>query len=120
MRGLAPFVLIAVALVFGPALGCSAVLGLDSGNARESLEDGGLVDAGNVLPDQGAPPGEAGAAHGSTLGACAVGELLCGTTCAKPDDPAFGCGATSCQACSLPHTSKAACGGGGCIVAPNG
>ena len=118
MKGLAPFVLIIVSLVLGPALGCSAVLGLDSGSTRDSLEDGGTIDAG--LPDQTSPPADATHGDGAVQPGCAAGERLCGTTCAKPDDPAFGCGAPSCQACSLPHTATTACAGGACVVAPGG
>jgi hypothetical protein len=61
--------------------------------------------------------GETGVdAGGSGGAACGPGEKPCGPDCVSIDDPRFGCGEASCDACSLAH-ADAGCSQGSCAIA---
>lgn len=58
-----------------------------------------------------------GLAGGGDSGACPSGQKLCDGGCVSIDDPAFGCGATTCDRCSVPFAATLKCEGGRCAVA---
>jgi hypothetical protein len=75
---------------------------------------------GGSLPDEDAatavPPGGGGEDGGpSSLPACGAGEKLCDGACVNVTDPLFGCGASACVACALPHAVPA-CSASGCAI----
>jgi len=63
-------------------------------------------DAG-VAPDAPAPD--------APVASCAASEKACNGKCVAIDDPAFGCGPTSCTPCVMPG-GGAACEGGKCVL----
>jgi hypothetical protein len=62
-------------------------------------------EEGHLLPVDGGGP------------ACGEAKKLCLKVCVDAFNPAFGCGADTCETCKLPRTAGYGCGGSGCSVA---
>jgi hypothetical protein len=92
----------------GNAAGVGAVGGL--------LGSAGAVGSAGVFGTAGdsGSAGTAGSA-GSAGGACPTGQKRCGMDCVSNDDPATGCAAPSCDACSTAN-SLHACQNGACAT----
>ena len=84
--------------------GCSAILGLTAGSPEDT--DGGLLDATTGFD----------AASDGGQGGCTQGQKSCGGKCVDPNDPAYGCGATTCTACNGPNVTAFTCSSGACVV----
>ena len=82
-------------------IGCSTVLGLTPGS-----------------PYDGDPGTEAGA--GDVTSGCAAGTKSCGGRCVGVDDPAFGCGPTTCGACVGANVASFTCKSGACSISSCG
>jgi hypothetical protein len=95
--------------------GCSAVLGVDFGDAHPKV---GLdPDAGGKI--QVDPNDEAGIGEvpDAAPTGCAADEKKCNGVCVKKSDPLHGCGGASCAPCSLVNATEAQCSAEGvCIV----
>jgi hypothetical protein len=59
---------------------------------------------------------DAGIPDGAPPAVCAPGQKSCGGGCVELDDPAFGCGETSCERCSVPFAAVLKCQSGKCAV----
>lgn len=121
--------------------GCNTVLdnqpgelAADGGGLDAPFDAGGPVAVADAFAPMDAttdtsPPFDAGssppaedssspspAIDSGTLPTCALGQDLCNGSCVSSTDPLFGCGASTCTPCSLPHATTT-CGGSGCAVA---
>ncbi len=67
-------------------------------------------------PDSGDASEETGDNDAATDAGCPAGKKLCGNACVAIDDPAWGCGPTSCDPCDLTH-GAAKCAQNSCAVA---
>ena len=95
--------------------GCNSLLGNEEGFLVSAAADGSAdvvtVDAstGDVTP---VSDGGGGALIDSAL-TCPPGQKLCASfqACVNPVDPNFGCGSTTCEACSGDNATAVACAG---------
>src|SRR5689334_2858838 len=85
-------------LVFaaGASIGCGLITGASDFDTDLPGDDGGGGDDANN-PD---PPGPI---------RCGSGTKLCGDECVGDGDPAFGCGAASCDRCSVAFAASLKC-----------
>ena len=102
------------------AVGCSAVLGVDFGDAHPKSDaltgDGGFQSDVRVQVD---PNDEAGIGEVPDVkpSTCAADEKTCNGVCVKKSDPLHGCGGQACAPCSLTNASEAKCDvNGACVV----
>jgi hypothetical protein len=100
------------------------IAGVDFG-AVHPKDETATLDGGGVPGDEagfeaappddapGVPPDDGEAGPPPPPPGCAPGEKKCSGACVKNDDPLYGCGASACDACSLPFTT-AVCKSGAC------
>lgn len=90
--------------------GCNAILDNNEGVLV-------VTDAsGTEPPETGEPaPIDEDSGGPSEPGVCGSDQRICGGVCASPDDPAYGCGAASCEACAAPDGTPI-CKDGACSV----
>lgn len=92
------------AVCFGVGVGACV------GDSTSTVDGGGGDAAGDSTLD--APNKDGGV--DASADACAK---TCDGGCVSPDDPAFGCGASTCSACpALAHVTQAACSNGACAI----
>jgi len=109
----------AIAGLFALALAASCSLGsLDELKGDPSADAGATGGAAGSAGSGGAAGGVATGGSSGDAGpegglACGAGTKQCGSVCVSTSTVAFGCSATDCAACSLPHTISAACGASG-------
>jgi hypothetical protein len=96
-------------------LGCNSLLRNEPGALGADGSAAG--DALSASPEDATPASDTGepSETGRDSG-CVPGYQPCDGQCVATSDPLYGCGATSCSPCQLPHAS-AACGAGRCQVA---
>ena len=77
--------------------------GIDAGDAGDSGVTMTMRDAA-VPPNKNPPP-------------CPTGQKKCDGACVSIDDPAYGCGLTTCAQCSVAFAATTKCSAGACAVA---
>jgi hypothetical protein len=81
--------------------------------ADSGLDDGAWTGGSAGTSSSGGSTSSGGASSGGGTGGCPSGQKTCSGQCVAIDDPAFGCGATTCASCSFPNAT-AKCSSGGC------
>ncbi|AKV02850.1 Tryptophan synthase alpha chain [Labilithrix luteola] len=96
------------AFLFG--IGCNAILDNNEGVLV-------VTDASGTEPPGTGEPAPVDEDSGGQTGplACSADQHICVDVCVSPDDPAYGCGADTCDACPTPHAT-AICQNGACAV----
>ncbi len=104
-------------MVLAAAFAACSVDTEGTGAATNPVDGGGTGGTGFDGGTGGTGAAGTGGTSGSG-GSCfpASDEKLCGDTCPKKTDPAFGCGSSSCAPCEFPNAT-ATCAGGQCVIA---
>jgi hypothetical protein len=105
--------------LFGAWVGCGGGDTVTTNSAGSGSGTGGETGTGGHPTATGSGTGTTsstgtGGTGGGTT--CNPGETDCNGTCAKADDPNFGCGAPSCDPCPTPANATAMCAGGVCVL----
>lgn len=108
-----------VAVLTGLAA-CGQIIGSDKNRHGIAADAGVAADTG-VAADAGlATMRDAQAQPNKPPPPCPDGQKKCDGMCVAIDDPAFGCGLTTCNHCSLPFAATTKCTAGACTVATCG
>lgn len=99
----------------GGGPGGSSAGGLGSGDAGKG---GGASGSGGIAMDGGSEPDASSGADRPT--ACSLTEKNCGGLCVSTTDPAYGCGASTCDSSNCPSPGAGgtlSCQAGTCVIA---
>ncbi|MFT3766123.1 MAG: hypothetical protein QM820_11495 [Minicystis sp.] len=105
---------IALATIFASWAGCAAGPS-DTSQATSTGTPGGTGGSASTTGTGGSASTTGTGGTGGMMG-CAGDEKLCGGSCVKISDPAFGCSQTACDPCATPAHGLATCAGNSCAL----